>query len=152
MTGGILQSAAGFPLYQRNSIPRRTGASTPSMRQGFSQARSPVQVKASAPNPSSNRAPGISAGGDTGDWRTSMPGMPALSGGEIGTGSMSGRANPLAWQQSGAEEVQQEESAGPLLPGQEDEEEPENLMDPEKCETCENRKYQDGSKIGRAHV
>ena len=49
MTGGILQSAAGFPLYQRNSIPRRTGASTPSMRQGFSQARSPVQVKASAP-------------------------------------------------------------------------------------------------------
>ena len=54
-------------------------------------------------------------------------------------------ANPLAWQQSGAEEVQQEESAGPLLPGQEDEEEPENLMDPEKCETCENRKYQDGS-------
>ena len=35
-----------------------------------------------------------------------MPGMPALSGGEIGTGSMSGRANPLAWQQSGAEEVQ----------------------------------------------
>ncbi len=145
MTGGILQSAAGFPLYQRNSIPRRTGASTPSMRQGFSQARSPVQVKASAPNPSSNRAPGISAGGDTGDWRTSMPGMPALSGGEIGTGSMSGRANPLAWQQSGAEEVQQEESAGPLLPGQQDEEEPENLMDPEKCETCENRKYQDGS-------
>ena len=117
MTGGILQSAAGFPLYQRNSIPRRTGASTPSMRQGFSQARSPVQVKASAPNPSSNRAPGISAGGDAGDWRTSMPGMPALSGGEIGTGSMSGRANPLAWQQSGAEEVQQEESAGSLLPG-----------------------------------
>ena len=87
MTGGILQSAAGFPLYQRNSIPRRTGASTPSMRQGFSQARSPVQVKASAPNPSSNRAPGISAGGDTGDWRTSMPGMPALSGGEIGRAS-----------------------------------------------------------------
>ena len=63
MTGGILQSAAGFPLYQRNSIPRRTGASTPSMRQGFSQARSPVQVKASAPNPSSNRRRAVPQGG-----------------------------------------------------------------------------------------
>lgn len=145
MTGGILQSAAGFPLYQRNSIPRRAGVSTPPIRQGSPQAQGSVRVNTSVSAPPLNRTQGSSAVGNTGDWRTSMPGMPALSGGEIGTGSMSGRTNPFAWQQSGAEETQQEEAAAPLLPGQEEEEEPENLMEPEKCETCENRKYQDGS-------
>lgn len=145
MTGGILRSAAGFPLYQRNSIPRRTGVSAPSIRQGFPQERESAQARPSASKPAFGQPQKSPIGGNSEDWRTSMPGMPALSGGEIGTGSMSGRTNPLAWQQSGAEEAQQEESVGPTLPGQEEEEEPESLMEPEKCETCENRKYQDGS-------
>ncbi|MCI8649257.1 MAG: hypothetical protein HFG20_03990 [Anaerotruncus sp.] len=98
---------------------------------------------------------------DAQDWRTNQPGMPAHQGVEIGTGSMNGKGNPLIWQELGKlpedlkdipglvgdmakteQELKAEEEAE--LEAKRKEEQKQEEED-EECQTCENRRYQDGS-------